>query len=647
LGEGFLEPWRGILMIWRYTDLDVQVERNPEGEGYWARASIPGRVEWTTFEEPFTEEELEELRRAIIEETPRSFYARELGRRLFEKVFFGPVRDLLNDNLPPPGSKRGLRLRLRLASEVWHWPWELLHSPAEFLALSIRTLVVRQPENPRTLQVRRAPYPLRVLLVISSPCDCEQLDGEKELKEIQGALGWLKRLGIVEVERLVPPTLAALLDRLNRRRFHVLHFVGHGRLNPEHGGGELVFEDLERRADFVDGGRLTVALDGHDSLRLVVLNACEAARGTHKDPFSGVAKSLIRKSIPAVVAMQYPIDDAMAVRFASHFYAALVRGRAVDWAVTQARRAMNMAGKGLDWIVPVLLLSSSDGQLFQWRPSWSFLGVLVMVPLMSLGYLSWSWSIAAPEEVPPPTSIQSCPPVEGLDMEFVRIPAGKFLMGSTRGDEKPQHEVVISHPFCLGVYEVTQEQWESVMGANSVESKERGDDLPVTFVTWEDVQGFLGKVNQTAGQDLVRLPTEAEWEYAAAGGGPAAFNCRDDQVADLAPVHSLRPNRWGLHYMNGNVWEWVQDWYGPYPQGPVTDPQGLSLGERRVKRGGSFTNVPRNCRPATRNSAEPDSRRLDVGFRVLRELDTRPASKSAENPPGRRPAIPGSVSGGS
>lgn len=606
-------------MIRKYTDLDVQVERNPKGEGYWARASIPGRVEWTIFEEPFSQEELEELRNAIVEGAPRTVDAWELGRRLFERVFTGPVRDLLNESLPQPDSRQGLRLRLRPSPEVWHWPWELLHSREEFLALSIKTLVVRQPEAPRDFRTRRSPYPLRVLLVISSPRDCEQLDGEQELKEIQTALGWLRRWGIVEVERLVPPTLPALLDRVNQRRFHVLHFIGHGRFNSEHGEGELLFEDPERRADFVDGRKLGVVLDGCKSLRLVVLNACEAARSSREEPFSGVAKSLIQKRIPAVVAMQYPIDDAMAVRFAAHFYAALVRGRAVDWAVTQARRAMNAAGKGLDWIVPVLLLSSSDGRLFRWRPSWSFLGALAMVPLLSLGYLRWSSSVVTPAEVPPPTFVQPCPSVEGLDMEFVGIPAGKFMMGSGKGDEAPAHEVVISRPFCLGAYEVTQKQWESVMGRNSFESRYRGADLPVSSVSWEEVQDFLEKVNQKAGQDLVRLPTEAEWEYAA-WALPAAVNCADDQIANLAAVHSLRPNRWGLHYMHGNVWEWVQDWYGPYEPGSVTDPTGPETGTKRVKRGGSYDAASTNCRPARRNSQKPDSRRYDLGFRVARDL---------------------------
>ncbi|MFL6199589.1 MAG: SUMF1/EgtB/PvdO family nonheme iron enzyme [Thermoanaerobaculia bacterium] len=633
-------------MIRKYTDLDVQVERNPKGEGYWARASIPGRVEWTTFEEPFSREELEELRDAIVEGVPRNVDAWELGRRLFERVFTGPVRDLLNESLPQSDSKQGLRLRLRPSPEVWHWPWELLHSREEFLALSIKTLVVRQPDVARDFRTRRSPYPLRVLLVISSPRDCEQLDGEQELKEIQSALGWLKRWGIVEVERLVPPTLPALLALSGRKPFHVLHFVGHGRFNSEHGEGELLFEDPERRADYVDGRKLGVVLDGCKSLRLVVLNACEAARSGSEEPFSGVAKSLIQKRIPAVVAMQYPIDDAMAVRFASHFYAALVRGRAVDWAVTQARRAMNAAGKGLDWIVPVLLLSSSDGRLFRWRPSWSFLGALAMVPLLSLGYLRWSSGVVTPA-VPTPAFIQPCPSVEGLDMEFVRIPAGRFTMGSGKGDEAPAHEVVISRPFCLGTYEVTQKQWESVMGTNSVESKHRGDDLPVTYVTWEEVQSFLGKVNKQAGRKVVRLPTEAEWEYGAGGSGgvPAGSNCLHDQIDGLASVGSLRPNRWGLHDMLGNAWEWVEDWYGPYPKGLVSDPRGPSLGEGRVKRGGGFDSAARHCRATRRSQEEPSRRANDLGFRVVRELD--PDSRSAENPQGTLSAIPGRLSGGS
>ena len=609
-------------MIRRYTDLDVYVERNPKGEGYWVRASIPGKVEWTTFDEPFTEEELDALRNAILEGAPRSVYARELGRRLFEKVFAGPVRDLLNDSLPPTPSRRSLRLRLRLSPEVWHWPWELLHSPEEFLALSIKTLVVRQPNTTRKLKVRRAPYPLRVLVVISNPRDCPELDGAKELKEIQGTLGWLKRLEVVEVEQLAPPTLTELLDRLKQKRFHVLHFVGHGRFDAEEGGGALLFEQPDGRADFVEGGKLANVLDGHTTLRLVVLNACEGARGVRDDPFSSVAKTLVRKHIPAVVAMQYPIDDAMAVRFAFRFYAGLAAGGSVDWAATWARKAMYTERSGLDWVIPVLLLSSSHGRLFRWKPSRGLVGAVGIVLLMLLGYGSWHSNATALDVDLSPDPVRSyCPGPKSVEMEFVRIHPEPFLMGSDAGEdnEKPVHEVTISRQFCIGKSEVTQGQWKQVMGANSVESKFQGDRLPVTMITHEEVQDFVRRLNQREGEPIYRLAHEAEWEFAARGEG-GGYNCLHDSYPDLLPVGSLPSNEQGLHDMLGNAWEWVHDWEGAYPEVPVTDPQGPSTGTKRVKRGGGFNSRPGNCRPTRRNSQEPGSRANDLGFRIVREV---------------------------
>jgi hypothetical protein len=363
----------------------------------------------------------------------------------------------------------------------------------------------------------------------------------------------------------------------------------------------------------------TGLLDDAESMRLVVLNAC------HSAAVGSVSEKLARRGVPAVVGMQHPVYDDMALAFSRRFYGALARTRPVDWAVARGRQEMLAAGKGLDWAIPALFMSSSDGRLFRWKPSWGMLGALLMIPLMLFGYWRWRSEVSILAVIEHPAETRTCPPVEGLDMELVWIPAGSFMMGSATGpkDERPMHKVAISRPFCLGAHEVTQKQWEAFMGANSVSSERRGEDLPVSSVSWDEVQEFLKRVNDKAGRKVIRLPTEAEWEYAARGPGglPAGFNCRDDHVEDLAPAGSLRPNRWGLHDMQGNVWEWVQDGYGAYSKGPMTDPQGPSSGERRVKRGGGFTNVPRNCRPATRNSAESGSRRFDIGFRVLRELD--------------------------
>ena len=611
-------------MIRKYTDIELQVERNPEGKGYWVRASIPGRAEWCVFEDPFSAEELDALQDAVSGERTRDarsghVSAKELGRRLFERVFTGPVRDLLNECLRQPGWRWGARIRLRPAPEISPWPWELLHDRDDFLALSVRTPVVRHLHS-KSLRARWTAYPLRVLVVISSPRGCEPLDGERELKEIRDALGWRVSLGFVKVEKLKPATLEALEERLGGERFHVFHFVGHGRFNE--GQGVLLFEDEDGRSDPVDGERLGRVLGQRDAVRLAVLNACEGARGSPENPFAGVAQSLVRKGIPAVVAMQHPIADDMAVRFARRLYGALARGRPVDWAVTRARHALHAAGSGLDWAVPVLFLSSRHGRLFRWRPSFLLVVILALIlGLRFFGYPEWQSKATVLETIG-----QRCPPVEGLDMEFVRVPSGSFVMGSAEGNERPPHEVQISRPFCLGVYEVTQKQWEAVMGPNTLQTEQRGDDLPVTFVSWEEARDFLDRVSRGAGPGVVlRLPTEAEWEYAARGpeeGLPVGSNCQGDGRFDgLAPVGSLRPNSWGLHDMYGNVWELVQDWYGDYPAGSHADPTGPSTGEERVKRGGSYRSASTNCRPARRNAQKPGSHFKDVGFRVLRELD--------------------------
>ena len=217
-------------------------------------------------------------------------------------------------------------------------------------------------------------------------------------------------------------------------------------------------------------------------------------------------------------------------------------------------------------------------------------------------------------------------------MEFVLIPAGAFTMGAIDSypDEQPIRTVHISRPFYLGKYEVTQAQWEAVMGYNP--SAWRGQRTrPVEQVSWEDVQEFLRRLNTEEGRTHYRLPTEAEWEYAARAGTTTAYSFGSDvsRLDEYAwyggnaahtshPVGQLKPNAWGLHDMHGNVWEWVHDWYATYPTGAVTDPQGPASGVSRVFRGGGRSNVAWRCRSSSRGYRPPESRLDAVGFRVLR-----------------------------
>ena len=218
-----------------------------------------------------------------------------------------------------------------------------------------------------------------------------------------------------------------------------------------------------------------------------------------------------------------------------------------------------------------------------------------------------------------------------IGMQFVRIPAGAFMMGSSDGDsnEKPIHKVTIGTAFLLGRFEVTQAQWEAVMG--NTPSSFKGRHNPVERVSWDDVQNFIKKLNAKEGHNRYRLPTEAEWEYAARAGTQTKYSFGDDasRLGDYAwygdnsggrthPV-GKKPNAWGLYDMHGNVWEWVQDWYGSdyYSNSPSTDPKGPSSGSNRVSRGGSWLYSAGKCRSANRDNYSPGIRSVNIGFRLL------------------------------
>ena len=221
-------------------------------------------------------------------------------------------------------------------------------------------------------------------------------------------------------------------------------------------------------------------------------------------------------------------------------------------------------------------------------------------------------------------------------MDFVRIEAGAFQMGSNSSesveDEKPVHPVRISRPFYVGTYEVTQGQWEAVMESNP--SRFTGDAArPVENVAWDDVQAFIRQLNTKEGGTRYRLPTEAEWEYAARAGSTTAYSFGDNasQLGQYAwhdanaggtthPVGRLQPNAWGLYDMHGNVWEWVQGWHGAYANGSVTDPTGSQPGSLGVARGGGWHNGARFCRSAIRRDVAPGDRGASLGFRLVREV---------------------------
>ena len=223
--------------------------------------------------------------------------------------------------------------------------------------------------------------------------------------------------------------------------------------------------------------------------------------------------------------------------------------------------------------------------------------------------------------------------VNGISFEMVAVKGGTFTMGATSeqgsdaySNEKPTHKVTLSD-YMIGKTEVTQELWKAVMGSNP--SNFKGNNLPVENVSWHDCQKFIKKLNSLTGLNF-RLPTEAEWEYAARGGnkskgfkysgsnniGSVAWYTSTTNDSGTKPVATKSPNELGLYDMSGNVWEWCSDWCGDYSSSSQTNPKGPSSGSYRVFRGGSWGAYAGDCRVSIRNGSTPGYRRYYLGLRL-------------------------------
>lgn len=232
-----------------------------------------------------------------------------------------------------------------------------------------------------------------------------------------------------------------------------------------------------------------------------------------------------------------------------------------------------------------------------------------------------------------------------IGMNFMLLPAGSFVMGSpvdepSRDEDENQHQVILSQPFYMQTTEVTQGQWQEIMGNNPAHFAECGADCPVETVSWYDVQDFIEALNKKTGKQY-RLPTEAEFEYAARAGSTTAFAngeisetaCGHDPALDAIgwycynagstaqPVAQKQPNRWGLYDMHGNLWEWCADsWDGsPYQQEPAVDPlsPSPSADGNRVIRSGSWATDAWFVRAANRDWCKPHFKNDFLGFRLV------------------------------
>ena len=349
-------------------DYPVAVLRSPAGE---ARAIMQ-----FPFDQLALESRLDKLQIALLRSggkrrsvpSPEEQAVQDFGKTLFNAVFSGEIRSCYDvSDERAAREDRGLRLRLRIEDpKLATLPWEYLYDArrGEYICLSRHTPVVRYLDLPQATQSLQVKPPLRILGMIASPSDLGPLDVDREKARVEQAVADLRARDLVEVHWLEGQTWQDVQKAMRGGPWHVFHFVGHGGFDVGADEGLVALTGEDGRAHYLHATQLGRLLADHRSLRLVVLNACEGARGG-EDVFSGTASILVRRGIPAVLAMQYEITDGAAIEFARAFYEALGDGLPVDAAAGEARKAVSLTiANTVEWGTPVLYMRTPDGVLF-------------------------------------------------------------------------------------------------------------------------------------------------------------------------------------------------------------------------------------------------------------------------------------------
>jgi hypothetical protein len=360
--------------------VDVELEITSGGAGtYLVAARSPSGEATATMRLPFDEAEIQSrlraLQTALLLSTARTRRVisegeqpvLQFGAVLFDALIAGDVRVLVGasrDRAVQEGKRLRLVLRIR-PPELSRLPWEFLYNTGsdEYLALTMPLL--RYPE---VLEPRR-PFevspPLEILGMVARPSDRDPLEVEEEQQWLRSALVDLERTGRVRLNWIEGQTWRDLQRAMRQGRWHVFHFIGHGGFDQTADEGIVALADDQGGSRSLHAGDLSLLLRDHASLRLVLLNACDTGRAGALDPFSSTAGALVRRGIPAVVAMQYEISDRAAIEFTRTFYGALADGFPIDVGVMEARRAVKLAHRSsLEWGTPVLYLRSTHARIF-------------------------------------------------------------------------------------------------------------------------------------------------------------------------------------------------------------------------------------------------------------------------------------------
>jgi uncharacterized membrane protein HdeD (DUF308 family) len=363
---------------WNYLDFELEIRGGGPRE-YPVTVRSPAGEAQGQMRFPFDEWELKDRLQSLEIALLRSGGTRrrmpsseehtvqDFGRGLFESLLVGDVRTRYEMSLSEARRQgKGLRLKLRVQpSELAVLPWEFLYDAERdrYTCLSSNTPLVRYLDLPQPVEPLRVNPPLRILGMVTSPLGLDPLDVEHEKRLVEEATRGLREGGSLELTWLEGQTWRHLQRAMRRGPWHVFHFVGHGGFDAATEEGAIALSNDADHMHLLRATGLAELLDDHYPLRLVFLNSCEGARGSERDAFSSTAATLVRRGVPAVVAMQYEITDKAAIEFSSAFYEALADSLPVDAAVTEARTAVSMDSM-LEWGTPVLYMHSPDGRVF-------------------------------------------------------------------------------------------------------------------------------------------------------------------------------------------------------------------------------------------------------------------------------------------
>lgn len=364
---------------WEYIDFDVTIRKGNRRKYPVTVRSSAGEEVQEEMRFPFDKEKLENKLLALENALFRSGRGRrrirsqeeqavqDFGQSLFEALLVREVRTCYEMSLREARQQnKGLRLKLTIQpSELAGVPWEFLYDSrqGDFLCLSSKTPIIRHLEVSGAVEQLCVRPPLSILGMVASPLDLDLLDVEHEKQLVEEATKDLQASGLVRLDWLEGQTWRDLQQAMRRGSWHIFHFIGHGDFDPAGEEGRIALSDEAGCKRLLKATHLARLLHAHDDLRLVLLNSCEGARGSEGDPFSSTAATLVRRGVPAVVAMQYEISDEAAIEFSRNFYGAVADGLPVDAAVADARTAVSMDSP-LEWGTPVLYMRSPDGRIF-------------------------------------------------------------------------------------------------------------------------------------------------------------------------------------------------------------------------------------------------------------------------------------------